>query len=152
MSVSAGSEDAVLGMGDVKKIQEAFEEKGGVEKGFEVVVVEGAKHGFAVRGDTEKEDEKRVSPISTDYPFGCCCWFIFVIATIRFGRESGDLMVVSTITLSRYSTIRSAMCQDKIYSDFGITTALPESRGSGYELVLEMVGRWNQRVGSWANE
>ena len=61
MSVSAGSEDVVLGMGEVAKIQNAFKLKGGVEKGFEVVVVDGAKHGFAVRGNPEKEDEAKVS-------------------------------------------------------------------------------------------
>ena len=61
MSVSAGSEDFVLSMADVAKIETAFKEKGGAEKGFEVRIVDGGKHGFAVRNDPEKEDESRVS-------------------------------------------------------------------------------------------
>ena len=59
MSVSAGSDDFVLSMEDVKKIEKAFTEKGGGAKGFEVFIVEGGKHGFAVRGNPEKEEEAR---------------------------------------------------------------------------------------------
>ena len=59
ISVSAGSEGFVLKMDDVHKIEKAFTEKGGEAKGFEIVVVEGAKHGFAVRGNPEKEEEAR---------------------------------------------------------------------------------------------
>ena len=59
LSLSAGSEDFVLKMEDVRTIETVFAKKGGGEKGFEVVVVEGGKHGFAVRGNPDKEEEAR---------------------------------------------------------------------------------------------
>lgn len=62
LSICQGSEDIVLKMAGVRTIEEIFrgkEEKlGSGEKGrYEIVVVEGAKHGFAVRGDPGVQEE-----------------------------------------------------------------------------------------------
>ena len=59
LGICAGSEDVVFGAGEVEKVKKEFEGKGGKGEGLEVRVIEGAKHGFAVRGDEEKEEEAK---------------------------------------------------------------------------------------------
>ena len=73
LAIDQGNEDFVTGMTQVKQIQEVFERKNseeGAGKGqerFEINVVEGAKHGFAVRCDMEKEDEAAQEQIAENH-------------------------------------------------------------------------------------
>ena len=67
ISISQGSEDFVLDMAGVKTIQGVFDKKNGNGKGeFEIKVVDGAKHGFAVRGNLEDEEEAKQCQIAED--------------------------------------------------------------------------------------
>ena len=58
-SVAIGENDVVCGPEGAKVIEGAFQKRGGKEKGFEVTVIDGAKHGFGCRGDPEDEEAKK---------------------------------------------------------------------------------------------
>ena len=61
-SVCIGNVDMTMNIDEVKKMEDTLKGVQSIEGRWEVVVVEGAKHGFAVRGDPTKEDEaKQVS-------------------------------------------------------------------------------------------
>lgn len=71
LSICIGTEDFALKMEGVEKIRGILKEKekDGEEKKkmrvkSEVVVVEGAKHGFAIRGDKASEDEVRQEEVA----------------------------------------------------------------------------------------
>ena len=80
LSICQGTEDFMLNMDGVKVIQGCFEKMndgsddhhkkvgGGEDRKskFEIEVVEGAKHGFAVRGHPEREEEMRQAQIAED--------------------------------------------------------------------------------------
>ena len=52
MSISVGDVDLAFKFSQVQEVQKIFERKG---RDFEIVVIPGAKHGFAIRG-TEKDE------------------------------------------------------------------------------------------------
>lgn len=71
LRICQGSEDFVLGMDKVRQIEGIFAGKerqlDQSEKGkFVITVVEGAKHGFAVRGDLGVEEEVRQGMVAED--------------------------------------------------------------------------------------
>ena len=66
-SISVGDVDFGLPMAGVKQIQEIFGKKNQTEEGrYEIVVLEGAKHGFAVRGDPNVKKEMEQGIIAED--------------------------------------------------------------------------------------
>ena len=73
LAIDQGDEDFAMSMTQVKQIQEAFEKKNSEERAskgherFQINVVEGAKHGFAVRCDMDKEDEAAQEQIAEDH-------------------------------------------------------------------------------------
>ena len=73
LAIDQGDEDFAMSMTQVKQIQEVFERKNTEERAdkgkerFEINVVEGAKHGFAVRCDMEKKDEAAQEQIAEDH-------------------------------------------------------------------------------------
>lgn len=75
LCISNGTKDFVLNMKGVESIKEVFarknEEEGGKGK-FELNVVEGARHGFAVRGDPDDEEELRQAQVAEDQ---AVAWF-----------------------------------------------------------------------------
>ena len=123
MSVSAGSEDTVLSMGDVAKIEKAFEGKGGAQMGFEVSVVEGAKHGFAVRGDPEKEEEARVSTTIFLWLQRVFCPFLLRFLWFVSKTDGGKLRDLTlfvyccTILMLHFASV---MCQRRVFADYEI--------------------------------
>lgn len=71
LSMCQGSEDFVLNMDGVRQIEGIFAEKEKMlrqdQKGrFVVTVVEGAKHGFAVRGNLGIEEEVKHGMVAED--------------------------------------------------------------------------------------
>ncbi len=67
LCVSNGSMDMMLKADGVEMIKEAFKKKEGSEEGkYEMNVVDGAKHGFAVRGNPGDEEEKRKGQLAED--------------------------------------------------------------------------------------
>ena len=73
---SQGSNDAVLPMTQVKTIQEIFAKKNKAEEStadvakgerYQIKVVEGAKHSFAVRGDPNNKEELAQAQIAEDH-------------------------------------------------------------------------------------
>jgi len=63
LSIALGEKDSYLGMSEVRKIEEVMRRKRSGEQGKlcegEVVVYEGQVHGFALRGDQEKAEDKK---------------------------------------------------------------------------------------------
>jgi len=59
LSVALGEKDSYLGMGEVRKIEEAMGRKRWEGCEGEVVVYEGQVHGFALRGDQERVEDKK---------------------------------------------------------------------------------------------
>ena len=67
LCISQGSLDVIMGAKEVEKIREAFKTKEGFLEGkYEINVIEGAKHGFAVRGNPGDEEEKRNGQLAED--------------------------------------------------------------------------------------
>ena len=71
LRISQGSEDFVLNMDGVRQIEGIFAKKesklGQDDRGkFVISVVEGAKHGFAVRGDLGIEEEVKQGLVAED--------------------------------------------------------------------------------------
>ncbi|KAL8825086.1 MAG: hypothetical protein Q9170_007931 [Blastenia crenularia] len=69
LSISSGTKDFVLDMKGVESIKTVFARKNGEEgdeRKFELRVVEGARHGFAVRGDPNDEEELRQAQVAED--------------------------------------------------------------------------------------
>lgn len=67
LSVAIGSLDIVAGPKEAGLMRAAWEKKTGDNgAGCEVEVFEGAKHGFGLRGDVEKEAERKLYEKSTD--------------------------------------------------------------------------------------
>jgi dienelactone hydrolase len=58
MSVSIGDADFALGIDKVREMERIFKAKDGGGEKFEVTVLPGARHGFAVRGNMEVQAEK----------------------------------------------------------------------------------------------
>ena len=73
MAIDQGDQDFVMGMAQVKTIQQIFERKNKEleeskdEHRFEITVVEGAKHGFAARCDMDNEAEAAQEQIAEDH-------------------------------------------------------------------------------------
>ncbi|KAI4174958.1 MAG: hypothetical protein LQ343_001985 [Gyalolechia ehrenbergii] len=69
LSISNGTKDFVLDMKGVESVKAVFarknEEEGGKGR-FELNVVEGAKHGFAVRGNPGDEEEMKQAQVAED--------------------------------------------------------------------------------------
>ena len=69
LSIAIGTKDFVLDMKGVESMKTVFarrnEEEGGKAR-FEVQVVEGARHGFAVRGDPGNEVEMKQAKVAED--------------------------------------------------------------------------------------
>ena len=78
LAICQGTTDFVLKMDGVKKIEEIFKGKeaetfdGKQGKKFEVKVVEGAKHGFAIREDPENKTEMEQAQVAEDHAVS---WF-----------------------------------------------------------------------------
>lgn len=68
LSVCIGDVDFGLPMQGVRQIREIFERKNGGGEGgrFEIVVLEGARHGFAVRGNPKVEREMEQGIVAED--------------------------------------------------------------------------------------
>lgn len=67
LCISNGTLDIGLKADGMEKIQAAFAKKEGFDEGkYELNAVEGAKHGFAVRGNPGDEDEKRRGQLAED--------------------------------------------------------------------------------------
>lgn len=67
LCISVGTRDIALKVDGVEKIKSAFAKKQGSAEGkYELNVVEGAKHGFAISGNPGDEDEKRRGQLAED--------------------------------------------------------------------------------------
>ena len=67
LCISNGSLDIALKPEGMEKIRESFARKEGFMEGkYEMNVIEGAKHGFAVRGNPGDEEEKRKGQLAED--------------------------------------------------------------------------------------
>ena len=69
LSISVGTDDFVLPMAGIKKIQTVFEKKNAVNGNagrVEINVVEGARHGFACRADPEDETQAKQTKVAED--------------------------------------------------------------------------------------
>lgn len=69
LSISVGTDDFVLPMAGIKKIQSVFEKKNAVSENagrVEIRTVEGARHGFACRGDCEDETQAKQTKVAED--------------------------------------------------------------------------------------
>lgn len=75
LCISNGTKDFVLNMKGVETIKEVFARKNAETGGkgrFELNIVEGARHGFAVRGDPDDEEELRQAQVAEDQ---AVAWF-----------------------------------------------------------------------------
>lgn len=68
LSVCIGDVDFGLPIAGVKQIQDIFERKNGEGEGlrYEIVVLEGARHGFAVRGNPKVKKEMEQGMVAED--------------------------------------------------------------------------------------
>ena len=69
LSISIGTDDFVLPMAGVKKIQDVFEKKNTASENAgraEIKVVKGARHGFACRADPEDETQAKQTKVAED--------------------------------------------------------------------------------------
>ena len=69
LSISIGTDDFVLPMAGIQKIQSVFEKKNAVSENagrVEIKTVEGARHGFACRADPEDETQAKQTKVAED--------------------------------------------------------------------------------------
>lgn len=67
LCISNGTLDIQLKPEGMETIKSIFAEKEGFDEGkYEMNVIEGAKHGFAIRGNPGDEDEKRRGQLAED--------------------------------------------------------------------------------------
>ena len=58
-SVCIGDIDFAMGIDQVRKMEDVLKARADIKGSWELVVIEGARHGFAVRGNLQNEEEAK---------------------------------------------------------------------------------------------
>ena len=72
LSVSVGDVDLALPVAQAREMKDVLERKDGGQGRYELALLEGARHGFAIRGNPENEEQMRLAQVAEDQ---AVAWF-----------------------------------------------------------------------------
>lgn len=83
-SVCIGDIDFAMGIGQVRKMEDVLKARADIQGSWELVVIEGARHGFAVRGNLQNEEEAKQCQQAEDQAVD---WFEKWLGKVNGPRE-----------------------------------------------------------------